>query len=311
MKRILSPLLLLILFALGLFAAGCSDDDNPVDPGTVNNAMSAKVDGQQWSADQSAITVTGNAATPRQGTISISGTRITPQLNITLVLSFITGPGTYPLGVSIVSNAGGTGLVTNPPNTWLTPLSGEAGTVTISTRTDSRIAGTFAFVAAELPGSSSGATIVTEGHFDITVSGGLPALPTGLASAASAKLNGDDWNAAAIIANSASAGVFNFVGTTTEFSIALQPSVSVLAGYTYGIPSQMDLTMTRIGSTDTWHAEAGPDIGSVTLIEFTDDQLVGTFQGTIPQSSGGTTPMVVTEGQFNLSLQPIEIKGGP
>jgi len=308
-KRILFPVLLFSLCALGIFATGCGDDDGPVDPGTVNNEMSAKIDGQQWSADQSAITVTGNAATPRQGTISISGTRITPQQNITLLLSFITGPGTYPLGVSVVSNAGGTGLVTNPPNTWLTPLSGAAGTVTISTRTDSRIAGTFAFVANEIP--SGGTTAVTEGQFDITVSGGLPNLPTGFASAASAKLNGANWNAAAILADSPNAGEFNFVGTTTDFSIALHSLVPVLAGSPYGVPSQIDLTITRIGSSEVWHAESGPDVAFVTLIEFTDDLLVGTFQGTIPQSSGGSTPMVITEGQLNLSLQPIEIKGRP
>ena len=309
-KRIPMPVLLLSLFALSLFAAGCSDDDDPVGPGTANNFMSARINGEQWAADQSAITITGDATSGRQGTITISGTRVTGQRNITLFLSFINGPGTYPLGVSVLTNAGGRGLVTDPPNTWTTPLSGDAGSVTISTRTDSRIAGTFSFVATDPGGSTSGA-VVTEGEFDITVSGGLPNLATGIPSSASAMLDGELWNAAAVGGDSPSAGEFSFAATTTEFGIAIQTAVPVSAGNTYGIPSEMDLVITLIGGTDTWHAEAGPDIGTVTVQQITDDQVVGSFEGIIPQFSGGSTPMEVTEGQFNVSLVPIEIKGRP
>jgi hypothetical protein len=211
----------------------------------------------------------------------------------------------------VATNAGGTGLVSDPPNSWLTALNGEAGSVTITTRTDSRIAGTFQFDATNVPGTAAGIARVTNGEFDITVSGGLPPLPTGFGSSVSANLDGDFWNAATIVANSPSFGAFNLVGSTTEFSISIVPKVQVSAGETYGIPFQIDLLITRIGSDDTWHAEGGPNVGTVTITEFTNDALVGAFQGSIPQATGGIEQMLVTDGQFNVYLQPIEIKGRP
>jgi len=298
------------LLLLGFLAAGCSDDDEPTGPGAAFNKMSANVDGQFWQSDQSAITITGDSATAPQGTMVISGTKLTGgNKNITLELSFITGPGTYPLGVSVLTNAGGRGLYSEAPNSWLTPMTGEAGTVTISTRTDTRIVGTFSFDADEFPGSTPSTVRVTNGEFDITVEGGLPALPTGIASVTSANLNGDFWNAATIIAYATVPGEFNFAGTTTEFAIAIFPLVPVSAGNTYGMPSQISLTINRIGSTDSWHSDGGPNVGTLTVTEFTNDQLVATFDGVIPQLSGGITPMAITDGQINVFLQPIETRG--
>jgi hypothetical protein len=49
----------------------------------------------------------------------------------------------------------------------------------------------------------------------------------------------------------------------------------------------------------------------VTITALTNDNLVGTFQGSIPQETGGIEPMLVEDGQFNVYLAPIEIKGGP
>lgn len=299
-KRIFISLLL-----LSFLAAGCGDDDEPTGPGA-GNKMSANINGQFWESDQSAITITSDSASASQGTMIISGTKLSAgNKNITLELSFISGPGTYPLGVSVLTNAGGRGLYSDPPNSWLTPMTGEAGTVTISTRTDTRIVGTFSFDADEFPGSPPSTVRVTNGKFDITVEGGLPDLPTGIASVTSANLNGDFWNAATIIAYATVPGEFNFAGTTTEFAIAIFPLVPVSAGNTYGIPSQISLTINRIGSTDSWHSDGGPNVGTLTVTEFTDDQLVATFDGVIPQLSGGITPMAITDGQINVFLQPI------
>jgi hypothetical protein len=306
-KRILIPAL------VALLAAGCGDDDEPTGPGAASNHMSATIDGQNWESDQSTITVTGSAAIERQGTISISGKRLSNNKSVTLLLSFISGPGTYPLGVSVLSNAGGTGLVSDPPNSWLTPLNGEAGSVTITTRTDTRIAGSFEFDATELPGTAAGTARVRNGEFDITVDGGLPDLPTGFGSSMSANLEGDFWNAAEFpTANSPSFAAFDLKGKETEFLISIVPKVPVEAGQTYGIPFQIDFKITRLGgSEDVWHSEGGPNTGTVTITALTNDNLVGTFQGSIPQETGGIEPMLVEDGQFNVYLAPIEIKGGP
>ncbi|HET9886302.1 MAG TPA: DUF6252 family protein, partial [bacterium] len=203
MKRIFFAVLL-----LSLLAPGCGDDDDDTTgPGPANNEMSANVDGQAWRADQSAITVNGGASTPFQGTISIAGTQLGGvNENITLILSFISGPGTYPLGVNFLTNAGGQATFTQAPTSFVTILTGEAGVVTITTRTNTRIAGTFSFDASDISGP--GTVSVTNGVFDITVEGSLPALPTGSGSEMSANLDGNFWNAATILANRQSANQF-------------------------------------------------------------------------------------------------------
>jgi hypothetical protein len=273
--------------------------------------MSANVDGQFWQADQSAITVSGNTNTPRQGTISITGTKLAGgNKTITLVLSFVSGPGTYPLGVNFATNAGGTAAYSEAPNSWLTTLTGEAGTVTITTRTDTRIVGTFSFNATELPGSAPSTVRVSNGEFDITVEGGLPDLPTGFGSVTSANLDGDFWNASTILATSSTPGRFDLVLTNTEYSMTMFPLVDILAGSTYGIPGQISLTINRLGTTDSWHTDGGPNVGAVTITEFTDAQLVGSFAGLIPQISGGITPLSIADGQFNVFFQPIQTRAG-
>jgi hypothetical protein len=267
--------------------------------------MSANVDGQPWEADQSAITVNGGSSTPFQGTISISGTQLAGgNKTILLVLSFISGPGTYPLGVNFLTNAGGQATYTQAPTSFVTALTGEAGVVTITTRTNTRIAGTFSFLASDITGP--GTVNVTNGEFDITVEGGLPTLPTGSGSEMSANLDADFWNAATILANRQSANQFNLVVTNTEFAMTMTSVVDILAGSVYGIPGQIQLTINRLGTIDSWQAEAGPNVGTVSITESTEGQLVGSFSGVIPQVSGGVTPLTVSDGEFNVFFQPVE-----
>ena len=82
---------------------------------------------------------------------------------------------------------GGTGTVTFPPNrdpdsfpkTYVTPLDGVSGSVTITEYTEWDIKGTFHFTAEGTDPSYVPRTrSVTEGEFDISVSHGLPPVPT-------------------------------------------------------------------------------------------------------------------------------------
>jgi hypothetical protein len=303
--RHLAPALLL----LTLIAAGCGDDDTTGPGPNGPNAMSATIDGQPWVADPSLITVTSNSNTARQGTLLITGGRISTGEAVTLTLSFVSGSGTYPLGVNFLTNAGGHGQVVDVPDSWNTPLNGAAGTVNITTRTSTRIAGSFSFTAKAVTGGTTPETrIVTGGSFDITVSGGLPALPTGLPSSVSATIDGAFWNAATVEGESSGSDDFTFAAFTNEgtvYSVTLSPTVPVTAGViAYGIPSQMSLTITRTGTSDTWRATAGPDIGSVTITAFSGNRVMGTFSGTIPPFSGGaSTALEVTGGVFDVDLE--------
>ena len=96
-----------------------------------------------------------------------------------------------------------------------------------------------------------------------------------------------------------------------SFFIQIYSKVPVEVGQTYGIPGQIDFEISRrCESSDAcvWHSEGGPDTGTVTITELTDERLVGTFQGSIPQSLGGSEPMVVENGQFNVLLELRDIK---
>src|SRR4029079_16671896 len=109
-------------------------------------------DGVAWASDPLALQVTGNQAVP--GTQLILGTKLTggqDSRNVTRTLGYLSGPGTYPLGVNQGTTAGGSGAVTIQQGgvlgLWNTVCSGSAGTITITSLTSTRMTGTFQFTA--------------------------------------------------------------------------------------------------------------------------------------------------------------------
>ncbi|MGB8329606.1 MAG: hypothetical protein WCE62_05715, partial [Polyangiales bacterium] len=281
-----------VIAVLVLAALGCGDGGGDGGGGQAGGggnpggtSFSARIDGEPWAADDDLVQVTGNPGAPRLGTIVISGLEVATGQGLTLALSFISGPGTYPLGVNIGTTPGGTGQVTDPPDSWLTPLSGDAGTVTITVRTATRIAGTFSFSADPLLGGGP-AAVVTDGKFDITQSAGLPALPTGDGSTASATIDGSAWNGATVVALNPGAGVLSVSASNTAYSISMTPKVPLTAGNSYGIPSQISLTIIRTGAADSWVAIGGDDVGTWTIDTFTATRATGTFDATLPKSGG-------------------------
>lgn len=92
---------------------------------------------------------------------------------IHFVLGSVDGPGVYLLGVDPETTRGGRAEVwmggqaggpLDPVQTiWRTPLSGDAGTISIVTLGDARITGTFSFTA----GRGDDELKVTHGVFDL------------------------------------------------------------------------------------------------------------------------------------------------
>jgi len=264
-------------------------------------SLSASINGMPWKADDGAIQVTGNPAAPRLGTLVISGLEVATGRSLALTASFISGPGTYPLGVNIGTTPGGTGQVTDPPDSWLTPLSGDAGTLSVTVRTETRIAGRFSFSADPLLGGSP-AAVVTDGEFDITVSAGLPPLPTGDGSTANATIEDSPWNAATVVALSAGAGVVSLSANNSTYSMTMTPKVPLTAGNSYGIPSQISLTIIRTGTADSWAATGGSDVGTWTVDTFSATRATGEFAGTLPKLGGGAA-LEVSDGSYDVSLE--------
>jgi hypothetical protein len=292
----MKPTLLRALMVAGLFALGCGGDDDPTGPlGGGGNTYRANIDGASWSAISSTIQVTGGSD-PRLGTIVLTGGNANGAAVI-LTLSFIGGPETYPLGVNPGTNAGGTGSVVDVPNSWLTPLSGAAGTVVITARSATRIAGTFEFTASPLGGGGA-EVVVTGGEFDITVDSGLPALPTGGGSVMTADLDGQPWNGATItqVSNGSSFG-----GTTTEYSINFVGAVSPGAFDLGAGAGRWQCQIQRIGTAESWSVGTSDSVGTIIFATVLPGRMQGLFFGTFPPLSG-TDSLAVTDGFFSVYL---------
>jgi hypothetical protein len=278
-----------------LLSAGCE---------VGGNFFTATIGGRPFRASPGSITVTGNDPPTRQGTLAITGIQLPSGIGLSLNISFFIGPATQPLGVNPGSTPGGIGSVTIAPGIWSTPLNGAAGFVTVTVRTDKRIAGTFNFTAAAFtPGTAPPTIEVTDGAFDITIDEGLPPLPTAVGSTAFATIGGTPWNAATIVGIHPGPGAFSIVADNTTYSITMLPQVPITAGNTYGIPSEMSMTVIlRTGTSESWYGGLGDDVGSVSVTTFETNRLIASFSGTLPPLSGSSS-LTITGGAINCYLE--------
>lgn len=289
-----------------LLCAGCGGGGGgPSGPGGGGdgdgNTFTAVIDGVAWTSDEAAVTVTGNSTPNRAGTLIISGFQTSSNRGLSLAISFFSGPAVQPLGVNTITTPGGSGTVMVLPDSWLTPMSGAAGFVTLTERSATRIAGTFNFTATALAAATPAERVVTDGAFDITVAAGLPPLPTGVGSTAAATIGGAPWYAATIVGINPGSGTFSLTASNTAYTLTFVPKVPVSAGNSYGIPSQMAVTVTRDGTTDSWWGGLGADIGSVTISTFEANRLVATFSGTLP-ALNAPAALAVSGGTLNVHL---------
>ena len=150
------------------FAAACgggSDSTGPTQTTNLvtNGSFSANVNGTAWSA-------VGRVAVSRSGTLltiaSVSGTYV-----ITFGIGPFSGPATFSLVYAPLANppSASQAIVLLGSQAWGTSVQGGTGTVTITTYTASRVAGTFGFDAPSAASSGAGGTLrVTNGSFDVT-----------------------------------------------------------------------------------------------------------------------------------------------
>jgi hypothetical protein len=145
---------------LTLVACGGSEDAEDVTgagTGTGSAAITATIDGVAW---KSTSTAGGYAGT----SLSFSGTDGTTVLAITV--SPIAQRGTFSLSPDNSIGARGT-LSMGAAGLWSSYQAGGSGTVTITTLTASRAAGTFAFDAMPSPLTPGEMRRVTNGRFDV------------------------------------------------------------------------------------------------------------------------------------------------
>lgn len=303
----------LALVALGLsVACGGSGPNGPT--GGNGGSMSATINGTAWTADPVLI----QAPTPqKQGHYPLYGARLVGQSSngVQLNLIGIPGPGTYPLGTS-GGVSGGVISLNEGSAVWTTPLSGAAGTVTITTLTSTRAAGTFQFVAEPAVGGATGTRTVTNGQFDIPLNypANLPPMTHADTGHMSATMGGAAWNGASGGGGAPTGGALFvvFTGTTRTVAITLAPytgagtyqlgaantahRITVTAGTTPGSPCCWGGRSTLVGGQLVLQ-----DVGTITITTATANRIRGTFSGTLATGSTGTatTSLVVTNGTFS------------
>lgn len=288
----------------------------PTGPGGGSGSMSATIDGQAWTAQsqytQSGVSQQSPGHFPAYGA-RLEGNTLT---GITLNLTFITGPGTYPLGTA-GGVAGGIASLNVGSAVWQTPLSGQAGTVTISSISNGRIAGTFAFQAVGLASGATGTKVVTNGQFDLPLNstGGLQTYPANQVGTASVSLNGQLWKAASLTSGN-NQGALTIVLVNMDYGISLSMGPFNGPGaYPLSFAPFHRITVTPGGNSAApccWGGRSTlvngqqvlNDVGTITVTSAGGGRVQGTFTATLAPGFVGnqTTNLVMTNGVFDVPL---------
>jgi hypothetical protein len=233
----------------------------------------------------------------------ITGFEASSGRGLSMAFSFFIGPASQPLGVNTGTTPGGTGTVMENPESWTTPMSGQAGFITLSARTATRVAGTFNYTAEALGGAVPATRVVTGGAFDYHQA----IRPAAAADGRRQHRDRHDRRRALVCGHDRRPERRRHQSSRSRRAThptrsRLSPKQLVSAGNTYGIPSQMDITVIRTGTADSWWGGLGADIGSVTITTLTTNRVVATFNGNlVPLNAVGN--LAVGGGAINAYLQ--------
>ncbi len=158
MRRVMAAFILLILAG-----TGCGGSDGPAGPGgpggPANGTFTARIDGSNWAATIIMPTYTNIA-----GGVSAIGAG-SPTFTFGWAHQDTQQPATHAIGQSIGFNVS----LSRGTEVWVASSQSGSGTLTITTRTANRVAGTFSFTMVPGAGSSAtGTKEVTNGQFDVT-----------------------------------------------------------------------------------------------------------------------------------------------
>lgn len=284
------------------------DDDDNNGGGNGNPRFTATVDGAPFTASAGAGSILAIQHAPKSGGYLVSGQSGTG--TILLTLNYITGPGTFPLGVDAVTVPGGFAGITTSVGGWTTPISGAAGTVTITALTPTRIAGTFSFTGSLTTGGDTGTKTVTAGQFDAPMAANSPiaVLTDSMGSTMAMSLGGQAWNAAIVS------------GQTTQTHMALS-GINNLQTMIFTIPKPTATGTYQLSNQPgsilmAWDpnavAPAGArccygvlgDVGTLTITHLSTTRVRGSVTATLTAQPGtaASGTLTVSGGTFNIGL---------
>lgn len=274
--------------------------------------MTATIDGKAWTASSGgvmAIQVSSTSGGYLISGIELAGTTIGTSLAISI--NDIPGPGTYPLGTDGVSVAGGfAGVTVAGTQTWNTPVSGAAGTITITSLTTAHIAGTFSFTASLPTNGATGQRVVTNGAFDAPFKPAavIKALPDSIGSKMSATLNGQAW-IAGIVGGQIGSGFISLSGINDKQSVLFTIPMPAAAG-TYVLNNVLPNfvyawdpnAVKPAGARCCWGVQG--DVGTVTFTTLTKTRVKGTFSATLSPQPGTAAvgSLTIANGTFDIGM---------
>ncbi len=292
-----------------LVSAGCGEDPAGVQDRSGEFYLSAKIGGADWTASPATIQTTGSNALP--GWIALQGGSTGGNVrSMALQLGFITGVGTYPLGVNQGTTAGGAGVLVEGARSWMSPFSGSSGTVTITELTATRMTGTFSFDGDAVGSTDAPLNVqIREGRFSVP----LPpqfAIPStdGRGSRVAATVGGQPWNAATIAGSGGGESLVAIVASTDDYSLTIAlgpPEESGPQPLSEGFPVRR-VSVQGLGAREGFWGRSGADEGTITVTSLTATRIVGTFSGTLrPTIAGSELPdLVLTNGEFDVRIAP-------
>ncbi len=284
-----------------------NDGNNGNNNGNPTTKMTATIDGQAWSAGSS---VTAGQFAPLSGGYLILGTGSGAVASMTFTLNLITRTGTYPLGVDGATVQGGfAGVTAGTGGTWLTAFSGAAGSISITTLTTTRIAGTFSFTA-DGSGAATGTKSITNGEFDAPLSREAPiaVLTDSMGSKISASLNGQAWNGA-IVSGQTSTTHLSLSGINSNYTYSMTiprpagPGVYGLSNNPGSILWVTDPNAVAPAGAHCCYGIVG-DVGTLTITSMTTTRIKGTFSASLRPQPGtaATGTFAVANGSFDIGL---------
>jgi hypothetical protein len=277
-----------------LVACGTSD---PSGPGSDEDdgSFGARIDGVDWSH----AFVSAENDSPGRYSIT-AGIRGSSDYTLDLFLHNIGGPGTYPLGVSH-SVFGGIGQLSQAGSVWVTPHTGVAGQAVITALTETRISGTFEFVAVPHTATVVNKT-VTQGVFDLPVTGTGGVAAANQGSSLTATIDG-----VSLVFPIAGPGVM--FGDSLRFGaysegyrfVAQVDNMTGVGSYALSGPMSVIMVATPPGTpTAAWSTDATGGSGSVVITSATSGRVMGAFTATLMAVFGTATGPMTISGTFNM-----------
>jgi hypothetical protein len=290
---------------LPLLVLGCGD--SPSEPGGGSGySMSARINGETWTADPALIYAAANVD-GMPGFLTFQGSNLSGGgWSIAIHVSRIPGPGTYPMGMNIGTGTGGVAVHSSGSQAWNTPLNGAAGSITISSITGTSVTGTFQYQAEFVGAGSGGPATVTEGKFHVPLNPGFVAATADeLGNRMTGTIAGSVWNAATVVGVGAPQTLWTTNASNGIYSVSLSAGPVTGPGSAplgTGVPVRR-VSVQRIGSPGGWGGTT-LDTGTVTITSLSATRIAGTISGTLSPVAGAVGTLTIENMQFDVRLTP-------